>query len=362
MSQNVFNSNNKSSLRIPSVDIFRGLALLLMIDAHIPISVGWISKWSHILAAPFFLIVSGLSYDLFLSSRKRKTIEKKYICVEAFSRGFLIYALPLVPYIIISILFTVPFIQLPYVQRYSIQIFHWGVFQIIGVGYILGLLIPNNLKSKVFFLIFTFISTFIISNFYPDVFYFLINDIYAFFPWVGYFLYGRIFYELYNRSFKDETLFGFSLVFLISSLLTMNICKVDFLLSTRDQFPMFLFLSSFYFIIFTLMIIFIDRRHFHHCFFNLLENVGKICFTSYYIHFPILFFINYVFKVFFGDTTSFKSFDSLVLNIIILLFIIIILSYIEKKWRNYNYIFGFEWFIRTGSQILIKLQLKDTIP
>ncbi|WP_394325907.1 heparan-alpha-glucosaminide N-acetyltransferase domain-containing protein [Methanosarcina horonobensis] len=54
MSQNIFNSNNKSSLRIPSVDILRGLALLLMIEAHIPISVEWASKWSNILLRLFF--------------------------------------------------------------------------------------------------------------------------------------------------------------------------------------------------------------------------------------------------------------------------------------------------------------------
>jgi hypothetical protein len=355
MYQNISNSNNKSGLRIPSVDIFRGLSVLLMIDAHIPISIGWISEWSNVLAAPFFLIIAGLSYDLFLFSRKQKTTEKKYLHVEVLSRGFLIYALPLVPYIIISILFTIPFIQLPYVHRYSVQIFHWGVFQVIGAGYILGILIPNNLKSKVFFVIFTFISTFIISNFHQNVFYFLIKDIYAFFPWVGYFICGRIFYELYNISFKDKTLLGFSLLSFISSLLIMNTFKVDFLLSARDQFPMFLFISSFCFIIFTLMIIFIDRRKFYHYLFNLLENIGKISFTSYYIHFPILFFIIYILKIFFGSTISFEYFSSLILNIIILLLIITTLSYVEKNWRNCNYIFGFEWFVRTGSQILIKL-------
>lgn len=309
-------------------------------------------------AAPFFLIISGLSYDLFLLSRKRKSTEKKYLYIEVLSRGFLIYVLPLVPYIIISVLFTIPFVQLPYVQHYSIQVFHWGVFQVIGAGYVLGAIIPNNLKSKVFFVIFTFTSAFIISNFYQNVFYFLINDIYAFFPWVGYFLCGRIFYELYSRSFKDETLLGFSLLFLISSLLIMKILKMDFLLSARDQFPMFLFISSFCFIIFALMIIFIDRRHFYHSFFNLFENIGKICFTSYYIHFPILFFSIYVSKVFFGGTIFLEYFSSLTLNIIILLLLIIILSCTEENWRNYNYIFGFEWFIRVGSQILIKLVAK----
>jgi hypothetical protein len=357
MSQKLLNTRNKSSLRIPSVDIFRGLTLLLMIDAHIPMSVKWMTKWADILAAPFFLIIAGLSYDLFLSSEKRKKIDEKYKNIEVLSRGLLIYSLPLVPYIIIGITFTIPFIQLP-VQHYSVQIIHWSVFQVIGAGYVLGIFIPNTLKSKIFSVILVFISTYIISYFHISGFYFLINDIYAFLPWIGYFLCGRIFYELYNRSLKNETLVGFSLLLSILSLLILNIFKTNFLSSSRNQFPMFLFISTIGLIMFTLMIIFIDRRLYYNNFLNLLGNIGKISFTSYYIHFPILFFITFAFKMLFGSVNPFEYSISIVLNLFILLLVISILYYIEHNWRKYNYLFGFEWFTRIGSQILTKFAAK----
>jgi hypothetical protein len=32
-----------------------------------------------------------------------------------------------------------------------------------------------------------------------------------------------------------------------------------------------------------------------------------------------------------------------------------ILVIIEKSWRNYNYMFGFEWLVRKGADNLLKL-------
>jgi hypothetical protein len=79
------------------------------------------------------------------------------------------------------------------------------------------------------------------------------------------------------------------------------------------------------------------------------EKVGKICFTAYYIHFFLLFVLE--------KYTSFllKYFPSSISNLIILVVITMILVKIEENWRNYNYIFGFEWLIRKGTDNLLKL-------
>lgn len=343
------NLKYKSNPRLHSVDICRGLALLLMIEAHIPQSMGWISNWSIIMAAPFFLIISGLSYDLFLSSRI-KTEVKKNIFLESLFRGLLVYTIPLIPYIIVG-LFFISYFSFVTGNSYEINIFHWGVFQIIGVGYIFGSLIPNNLKSKTLITISTFIITYIITNLFQETFYFLLTGSFPLLPWIGYFLFGRIAYGLYqNKHLKnDTTLLSFSIIFLIISLLIFETYKVDFLSSTRDQFPIFLLISSVHLFVFSLLITYVDHKHICLSLMNPLEKVGKICFTAYYIHFLIILTIQKSASIFF------TYFPPAISNMVIFVIITAILVQIEKSWKNYNYIFGFEWFIRKGTDSLLKL-------
>lgn len=343
----------KSSSRLHAVDICRGLALLFMIEAHISQSMGWISNWALIMAGPFFLIISGFSYDLFLSSRMKNS-SKNYIFLESSFRGFLIYIIPLIPYIIVGLFFNSLFSSVTG-HTYKIDIFHWGIFQIIGVGYILGLLVPNNLKSKVLSTIAAFIITYIISNYFHEPLGFLIIGIFPLFPWIGYFLYGRVAYELYQskRLKDDKTLMIFSSIFLIISLLIYEIFKANLSVLTRDQFPMFLLLCSLHYFIFSLLFIYIDHKHFYFSFTEKLEKIGKICFTAYYIHFFSLFLIQKSVSMFFS------SLPPAISNLITLSIVIIILIQIEKIWKNYNYKFGFEWLLRKGTEEL--LYLYDTV-
>ncbi|KKH16913.1 acyltransferase family protein [Methanosarcina mazei] len=356
-------SKYKSNSRLHAVDICRGLALLFMIEAHISQSMGWISNWALTMAGPFFLIISGFSYDLFLSSRMKNS-PKKYIFLESFFRGFLIYIIPLIPYIIVGLFFSSLFSSVTG-HTYKIDIFHWGIFQIIGVGYslgllvpnnfkskiILGLLVPNNFKSKIIYTIAAFIITYIISNYFHEPLGFLISGIFPLFPWIGYFLYGRVAYELYqSKQLKDDkTLMIFSAIFLIISLLIDEIFKANLSVLTRDQFPMFLLLCSLHYFIFSLLVIYIDHKHFYFSFTDKLEKIGKICFTAYYIHFFSLLLIQKSFSMFFSNLPPAIS------NLIILSIIIIILIQIEKIWKNYNYKFGFEWLLRKGTEGLLLL-------
>lgn len=349
MTLNTSNSKYKSNSRLHAVDICRGLALLLMIEAHISQPMGWISNWSFIMAGPFFLIISGFSYDLFLSSRI-KNLSKKYIFLESFFRGSLIYIIPLIPYIIVGLFFSSLFSSVTG-HTYKINIFHWGIFQVIGAGYILGLLIPNNFKSKILATISAFIITYIISNYFHESFGFLITGLFPLFPWIGYFLYGRVAYELYQRKQlkNDRTLLIFSTAFLIISLLIYEISRANLSSITRDQIPMFLFLCSLYYFIFSLLVIYVDHKHFYFSFTDKLENIGKICFTAYYIHFLSLFLIQKPVLMFLNDLPSAIS------NLIILSIITIILVQIEKIWKDSNYKFGFEWLLRRGTEELLKL-------
>ncbi|AAM05581.1 heparan-alpha-glucosaminide N-acetyltransferase domain-containing protein [Methanosarcina acetivorans] len=342
-------NSNKSNKRLHAVDICRGLALLLMIEAHISQSVGWVSNWSRTMAAPFFLIVSGLSYDLFLSSRI-KTEVKKYLFLESLFRGFFVYTIPLIPYIIVG-LFFIFYSSFLTGNGYKIDIFHWGVFQIIGVGYVFGLFVPNNLKSKILITISTFIITYIITNFFQETLYFLMTGPFPLFPWIGYFLFGRVAYELYqNKHLKDDTtLLSFSIVILIISLLIFETFTKDFTSSTRNQFPMFLLLSSIDLFIFSLLIRYVDNKHIYFSLMNPLEKLGGICFTAYYIHLLIILTIQK------SCTNFFNYYPSAISNLINFIIVAVALVQIEKSWRDYNYAFGFEWLIRKGTDKMLKL-------
>ena len=342
-------SNHRSNSRLHAVDICRGLALLFMIEAHISQPLGWISNWSFILAGPFFLIISGFSYDLFFSSRL-KNLSKKYIFPESFFRGFLIYIIPLIPYIIVGLFFSSLFSSVTG-HTYKIDLFHWGIFQVIGAGYILGLLVPNNFKSKILATISAFIITYIISNYFHESLNFLITGIFPLFPWIGYFLYGRIAYELHqNKKLKnDKALLVFSAIFLIASSLIYVTFNTDLPSAARGQFPVFLFLCSLHYFIFSVLVIYIDHKKLHFNFLDKLENIGKICFTAYYIHFLSLFFIQKPVSMFLNNVPPAIS------NIIILSIITVILIQTEKIWKNYDYKFGFEWLLRKGTEGLLKL-------
>lgn len=349
MDLNLSSPKSQLNSRLRAVDIWRGLTLLLMVEAHIPQSIGWISNYSGIVAAPFFLIISGFSYDLFLSSRI-KTEVKKYIFLESIFRDFFVYTIPLVPYIVLGIIviYHSPFLI---GKEYEIDIFHWGVFQIIGVGYLFGLLIPNNLKSKVLITASTFIIAYIITNFVQEIPYILMTGPFPLFPWIGYFFVGRVAYDLYKNDYliNDTALLSFSVMLLIISLSMFEILKEEFDRSTRDQFPMFLVLFSISFVIFSLLVKYIDHKHTYLSLADPLEKIGKICFTAYYIHLLLIFTIQKSASIFFNH------FPPVITNSVIFVIITIILIQIEKYWRSYDYMLGFEWLIRKGTGKMLKL-------
>lgn len=352
MVSDTLNSELKSNPRLHAVDICRGLALLLMIEAHIPQSVNFVTSLSGIFAGPFFLIISGLSFDLFLSSRIKIEV-KKYLFLESVFRGLLVYIIPLIPYIIVGIFFMSSY-SFAMGHKYAINVTHWGIFQVIGAGYIFGSLIPNNLKSKIIATIIIFVVPFVINSPSQGALYFLVDlkpGAFPLFPWIGYFLFGRVIYELYQnlRLKKDTTLLSFSVVFLIISILIFRTLGLGFLSSNRNQFPMFLLISSIYLLIFSLLIMYVDRKHFYLRFMSPLEDVGKICFTAYYVHYFLLLMLE-KFSSFF-----LSHFPPASINLIILLTIAVILTKMEQIWRNYNYVLGFEWLVRKGTENLLKI-------
>jgi uncharacterized membrane protein len=321
--------------RIQSVDIGRGFAIFCMIAAHISVTYWVINGIGSMLAAPFFLLISGISFEFFMESRIQKKITTHVIFSESFSKSVLIYTIPLIPYIAVCLLYPASF---------PFQLIHWGVFQVIAVGYIIGFFLHQNWKLKVAAIFSIFILTEFIQIYLFQVLGFLLSDFAPVLPWLAYFILGQLIYDVYQKQpLSSSKLLLVSSIILISSIIIFNFSHIPFIHTSRAQIPVFLLLSGIFFFIQSVFIVLVDRLHKCEYLLNPLERIGKIAFTSYYLQFPLIF----------GAVFIITKFNLPSAFVIPFIFIIIgILAILEKYWEEYNFIFGFEWIIRKGSTLL----------
>jgi uncharacterized membrane protein len=324
--------------RVPSVDIGRGLAILCMISAHFSVSFWLINNYGNILAAPFFLFVSGISYEFFIHSRMKRNLSQRQIFSESFSRSVFIYTLPLIPYILIWLVDPV---------KYSFYLIHWGVFQVIAIGYLVGFFTHGNSRAKILSIGSIFIITFVCQTYLSGIFGFLLSDIFPVLPWLAYFVMGQLLYEGYKfQSVASEKWLATVSIILIFCLMVFVLANLPFNSKFRSNFAFFLLLSSIFLVIQTILMIVVDRMHRCQRLLNPIERIGKIAFTSYYLQYPLIFI---------GAFAMAKLYLSPPFVIPVILVIIGILAVIERYWEKYNFKFGFEWAIRKGSGLMYRI-------
>lgn len=327
------NQNN----RIQSVDIGRGFAIFCMIAAHISVTFWTINFFGGMFAAPFFLLISGISFEFFMESRIRNKNSLIKIFSESISRSVFIYAIPLIPYIAVCLL---------YPSRFPFYLIHWGVFQVIAIGYVIGLFLHQKWKKKVIAIFLVFILTVIINTYFAQVMFFLINDYTPILPWLAYFILGQLIYEIYrNQTLSSSKLLLVSITALVSGILIFKYSHLAFDGNTRSQIPVILLLSCIFLFIQSFFIVVVDRHHYCDFVFKPLERIGRIAFTAYYLQFPLIFVV-----VFIISNNNLPS----IFVIPFIGIIIGIMAIFEKYWERYNFILGFEWIIRNGSAKLYK--------
>jgi hypothetical protein len=327
--------------RVSSVDIGRGFAILCMVAAHFGITFWILNIYGEIFAAPFFLLISGISFEFFMKSRIQKNNCRKFIFLESVSRSVFIYLLPLLPYFAVCLLFP---------EKFTFYFIHWGVFQVIAIGYILGFFVHGNWKLKVGAVFAVFFITILIQTYFSDFLGFLLSDFFPVLPWVAYFFVGQLIYEVYNiQSFPSVKLLFISLISCIFSVIFFKFSNVPFGHDFRNQFPEFLLLSSIFFLIQSIFIILVDRQHDCEKLLNPLERIGEIAFSAYYIHFPLVIVAGLIFTKY--NLPSFFIIPSI-------LIIILILAAIESYWEKYNFILSLEWVLRKCSNMLYGLLLR----
>lgn len=334
--------------RISSIDIARGIAIILMIEAHIPIKFAIFDEAKlGLLAAPFFLIISGISYEFFLHSRSGYSTSKRDLILESLSRSTILYLISISGLFLGSIF-------IPHI--YHFQFLGWSLIQVIAFGYLLGISLPNGMKFNTIYIFIIFAITYLINNFFLDSFSFLVTSgsiqlpwgSTALLPWLAYFIFGRIMSNLYLNpalKLKPGSLL-FTLLPLLLLLIMMHYLQYPLTTNSRNTFFIFLLICSAQLLISSLLILFIDNGKSSSIIFHIFERLGKIAFTTYYIHVPIIYIL-------LGLLTYFiPSIKSFILHIICLIIVVSFLVIFEGNWRKYNYLFGCEWILRKGTQLL----------
>jgi hypothetical protein len=330
--------NNKIPKRFMSLDIARGIAVLLMVEAHIRFIVPILSEWAYLFAAPSFIFISGVSYQLLIQSRQNKVRSSIYL--EVLWRAVLLFLLTA----------AVTLVGNLFLSR-DVSIFIGDIFLIIAVGYIIGLLIKSSIKLKVITIISIYVLTFIITNYHIQSLLFLTGSI-QILPGVCYFIVGQIAFEAYknkNLDLKTNNKFlAYAAVLMVINLGILYLIPYNFTIQGRDFFLEFLTISSTTTFIAFLLLRVIDIEDRFNRIFKPVRNLGRISLTGYYVS-----YVSFVVTGFFVLRTS-----PIILNLSFFIFAVTALILLEKLWRPYKYILGFEWILRKGTNIGVKFTEK----
>lgn len=341
-------STTKTKVRIPSPDMARGFAILIMIEAHLMIivSVPILTDISRALAAPLFTIVAGLSYELLLFSRRRAGKTKRSIFIETISRSIGLFGITILPSLIGSILLPSVFSQ---------GVAFWSVFQIISVGYLIGFPLHNHPIWKLSAIICSFILYGLLNPFAQ--FAFLTGGLFPVLPFVGYFFVGQLIAAIYIdkriSTANPVHLIISSLVLITLSISASIIFEIPFERTSQMNPIFFLLTTGIQLMIFVLFILMVDKKRISEKFSNWLQAIGRIAFSAYYIHFAIIYLVHWS-LISIGMTSI-----SIIVNPISLFLIVGFIIVIENRWRKHGYIFGVEWILRRFSTLIATRLLKE---
>jgi len=342
----IMNSSVPRGERVSSLDVSRGLSIVLMIEAHILISIPFLTKYSAFFAAPLFLVIAGVSYQLFLKSRIKNGLNPRIIYMETFWRSITLFL----------VTFSVTIIGLLFVPWYYqsigngwVNVFNipWTVFEAISIGYLLGLVIYKNKKLKLIAIAAIFTLSYLIGSFHIDSLYFLITPSSFSMNMICFFIFGQLIFEIYNRENlslnTNSKLLICGILFVSISLLLQYIFPHNFNYQNRTSFTVFLMSSSIMLMGLLFLIRYIDIKKYLRKICVPFENIGRIAFTAYYLHLLIIFLLK---KLILGHFMPYVN------NLIILIATVMILALFEKIWRRYNYAFGLEWTLRKVANIM----------
>ena len=324
--------------RYISLDVARGSAIVIMVIAHLSIP-NEVTEYSRALASPFFLIVAGISYGLFLENRTKISANRRRVFAEVISRGAILSLITLLPSILGSTL---------YPEHYR-GISIWNVFQVISVGYVVGYFLSWRgilpaLAIPVVFLA-HFVGSVVLHLGFLEMGLFPVVPYVAYF-FVGQFMSGALYIATPSRNvIKSIAVVALLLdIFLIALYSTGGVALDKALQDSPEGFALIACLQL---SLLTCLILLDNSKTRLANLLGPIEGIGRIAFTAYYVH---LLLVAVTLEVAVASVGS--PLPSLLLPILVLANVAV-LSLVEMVWRKWNYRYGVEWILRRGATILV---------
>jgi len=326
-----------------------------MIEAHLRaiVSLGDITNFCCLLVAPVFIMVSGVSFQFFISSRRERGYSERKLFFEGASRAIVLFFLTLIPPILSKLLFhPSDFASDPVASAANT----WSIFQVIAVGYGIGILFTRNILIQILSIpAIIFLSGMMSSM---NIFGLLTSGFYPLFPYFAYFLIGQLLTKLYTdtrlRRVHTITLFTCSIVLFFGLLMLTFISHLSLVLTNYKQNqtePIIIALiASILLIILIFLIRVIDKRERAPILLRPIERVGRISFTSYYLEDYGATSVSLILLTSIGLSSI-----PIIVNPILLVIFILGLALFEWQWKRINYFLGAEWFLRKGSALLMRV-------
>ena len=344
---------------VVSLDIMRGFTVIFMILYHIfmewmdwaPRDYGFfrnIMGFLGFLAPPFFLIISGMAYNFFINKKINERVSNPHIFSEVIKRSLLIFVVPTVLQIGMEYIFNIELTNIIY----------WSIFQVIGFSMIVFfsfLFLKPNLRRILYvslIILFFFFDFIITYHNYNDLS-ILDDGVFAFIPWVNFYIFGLLSGDLISSWRKEHINRNviISITVGIGGFITFFIWVVFYPHSSyyTPHFPPYFMLTiGIFIILFSTCYYLIDIKGRGFSLQNSIIHWSKLAFSIFYIHFGLIALGILVFPLIIGES-YFLGFSISQFIILIFLFFLAIEIFL-RIWKRYNYFLGIEWFMNKISK------------
>ncbi|MFX0072061.1 MAG: acyltransferase family protein [Candidatus Hermodarchaeota archaeon] len=330
--------------RIVSIDVIRGLCVVLMVVGHmyylwvstVDYIPGIIIAFIIIIPSGVFPLVSGYAFYYYIDRENNKEIKKSKIFRVALMRaGFIFF-----------ISTTITFLFGFFIGVHPNTIIYWSIFQLIAVSMISFFFIPFlriefRMLSYLILSILIFFFCFIILNYEIKILYILFNvGNFPFLPWAIYFLFGIFIADL-TKNFPENKISTLLLVYMSIGAIVITAFFLGISNVTYMYIDLFFKNIGAFLIIYPILYFFMDLKGFESSLQNRLIQWGKVAFSVYYLHFGLLVMGLFILPFIINDI--FSNGLSLYQYFISATIILISIDIFLRLWKRYNYILGIEW-------------------
>ena len=350
--------------RYESLDILRGFSVYFMVllthgywawvRIQYPIFYPILIQLAYF-GTGIFVTIAGTSVFLFVSKKISNGESKKDIISNITRRALFIFIIPTFISIMYWFVKSGKMISLSY-------LLYWNVFQLIGAGIFAFFLIPF-LRFKIrlvcyfslFLLVFLIGHLILYYNIEPILFLASGSD-FPFFPYANYILFG-LFLGDFLLNVKDEEIYKYLLVICLIS--TFGI--INWFIWLREI--QYLFIESIVWslctllIAFSIMHIYVDRKNRSFKFKETLVVWGRHSFSLFYVNTFLILIVELLLITY--NREGFLRGIPMYQFFIIFGICVVILYFFTILWKQIDYKYGIEWFMRKFAEFSLLKEKTD---